>query len=94
MRDKVLKYIFLTGVIFIGFLTVHTCSKPLMSNKTLYQSDVLVVHFDRSKDTIKNVVFFDYLYIDQMNNLVKKDGFIVSTKVKKYKYLNSVKKDL
>jgi len=29
-----------------------------------------------------------------MDNLVKKDGFVVATKVKKYKYLNSVKKSL
>jgi len=29
-----------------------------------------------------------------MDNLVKKDGFVVATKVKKYKYLNSVKKPL
>jgi hypothetical protein len=54
----------------------------------------LVVHFDRSKDTIENVIFFDYLQIDQMNNLVKKDGFVVSTKVKKFKYLRSEVKDL
>jgi hypothetical protein len=54
----------------------------------------MVVHFDKSKDTIENVVFFDYLQIDQMNNLIKKNGIVVSTKVKKFKYLRSEVKDL
>ena len=94
MSSNFLKYIFFTGVIFTFFVTVQTCSRPINYNRILYQTDVVVVHFDRTKDTIRNVVFFDYLYIDQMNNLVKKDGYVVSTKVKKYKYLNSEKKSL
>jgi hypothetical protein len=60
----------------------------------LYVSDVVVVHSDRTRDTIRKVVFFDYLMIDQMDNLVKKDGFVVSQKVKKFKYINTEKKGL
>ena len=89
MSSKFVKYLFLTGIFFLIFITIQTCSRPILRNKTLYETDLLVVHFDRSRDTIKNVVFFDYLMIDQMNNLVKKDGFVVSTKVKKFKYLRS-----
>jgi hypothetical protein len=94
MRNKTLRYIFFTGIIFIGLMSVHTCSLPVMRNKTLYQSDVIVVHYDRSVDTLKDIVFFDYLRIDQMDNLIKKDGFVVSTKVKKFKYLKSIEKKL
>ena len=94
MSDKLFKYIFLTGIIFTFFVTAQTCTRPITHNRVLYQTDVLVVHYDLSRDTIRKVVFFDYLQIDQMDNLVKKDGFVVATKVKKYKYLNSVKKPL
>jgi len=94
MLDKILKYVFLTGVFFTFFATIQTCSRPISHNRTLYQTDVVVVHFDLTRDTVKNVVFFDYLQIDHMNNLIKKDGFVVATKVKKYKYLNSQKKSL
>jgi hypothetical protein len=94
MLDKFFKYIFLTGIFFTFFVTSQTCSRPITHNRVLYQTDIVVVHFDLSKDTLRKVVFFDYLQIDQMDNLVKKDGFVVATKVKKYKYLNSVKKSL
>lgn len=94
MSSKLVKYLFLTGIFFLVFITIQTCSRPILRNKTLYETDVLVVHFDRTSDTIKNVVFFDYLQIDHMNNLVKKDGFVVSTKVKKFKYLRSEIKNL
>jgi hypothetical protein len=94
MLDKFFKYIFLTGIFFTFFVTSQTCSRPITHNRVLYQTDIVVVHFDLSKDTLRKVVFFDYLQIDQMDNLVKKDGFVVASKVKKYKYLNSVKKSL
>jgi hypothetical protein len=94
MLDKFFKYIFLTGIFFTFFVTSQTCSRPITHNRVLYQTDIIVVHFDLSKDTLRKVVFFDYLQIDQMDNLVKKDGFVVASKVKKYKYLNSVKKSL
>ena len=94
MYSKLAKYLFLTGIFFLIFMTIQTCSPPVLRNKTLYETDVLVVHFDRTRDTIKNVVFFDYLQIDRMNNLIKKDGFVVSTKVKKFKYLRSEVKKL
>ena len=84
----------MTGIFFTFFVTSQTCSRPITHNRVLYQTDIVVVHFDLSKDTLRKVVFFDYLQIDQMDNLVKKDGFVVATKVKKYKYLNSVKKSL
>jgi hypothetical protein len=84
----------LTGIFFTFFVTSQTCSRPITHNRVLYQTDIIVVHFDLSKDTLRKVVFFDYLQIDQMDNLVKKDGFVVASKVKKYKYLNSVKKSL
>jgi hypothetical protein len=94
MYSKLAKYLFLTGIFFLLFITIQTCSRPILHNKTLYDTDILVVHFDKSKDTIENVVFFDYLQIDQMNNLIKKNGIVVSTKVKKFKYLRSEVKDL
>jgi hypothetical protein len=94
MYSKFAKYLFLTGIFFLLFITIQTCSRPILHNKTLYDTDILVVHFDKSKDTIENVVFFDYLQIDQMNNLIKKNGIVVSTKVKKFKYLRSEVKDL
>ncbi len=94
MYSKLAKYLFLTGIFFLLFITIQTCSRPILHNKTLYDTDILVVHFDKSKDTIENVVFFDYLQIDQMNNLIKKNGIVVSTKVKKFKYLRSEIKDL
>jgi hypothetical protein len=94
MLDKFFKYIFLTGIFFTFFVTSQTCSRPITHNRVLYQTDIVVVHFDLTRDTVRKVVFFDYLQIDQMDNLVKKDGFVVATKVKKYKYLNSVKKSL
>ena len=84
----------MTGIFFTFFVTSQTCSRPISNNRVLYQTDVVVVHFDLTRDTVRKVVFFDYLQIDQMDNLVKKDGFVVATKVKKYKYLNSVKKSL
>ncbi len=84
----------MTGIFFTFFVTSQTCSRPITHNRVLYQTDIIVVHFDLSKDTLRKVVFFDYLQIDQMDNLVKKDGFVVASKVKKYKYLNSVKKSL
>jgi hypothetical protein len=94
MYSKLAKYLFLTGIFFLFFITIQTCSRPILHNKTLYDTDILVVHFDKSRDTIENVVFFDYLQIDQMNNLIKKNGIVVSTKVKKFKYLRSEIKDL
>ncbi len=94
MYSKLAKYLFLTGIFFLLFITIQTCSRPILHNKTLYDTDIMVVHFDKSKDTIENVVFFDYLQIDQMNNLIKKNGIVVSTKVKKFKYLRSEVKDL
>jgi hypothetical protein len=94
MYSKLAKYLFLTGIFFLLFITIQTCSRPILHNKTLYDTDILVVHFDKSKDTIENVVFFDYLQIDQMNNLIKKNGIVVSTKVKKFKYLRSEVKNL
>jgi hypothetical protein len=94
MYSKLAKYLFLTGIFFLFFITIQTCSRPILHNKTLYDTDILVVHFDKSRDTIENVVFFDYLQIDQMNNLIKKNGIVVSTKVKKFKYLRSEVKDL
>jgi len=94
MYSKLAKYLFLTGIFFLLFITIQTCSRPILHNKTLYDTDILVVHFDKTRDTIENVVFFDYLQIDQMNNLVKKNGIVVSTKVKKFKYLRSEVKDL
>ena len=94
MYSKFAKYLFLTGIFFLIFVTIQTCSPPVLRNKTLYDTDILVVHFDRTRDTIENVVFFDYLQIDQMNNLVNKHGFVVSTKVKKFKYLRSEVKNL
>jgi hypothetical protein len=94
MQFNFSKYLFLTGFFLIVLLSIQTCSRPLLSNRQLYVSDVVVVHSDRTRDTIRKVVFFDYLMIDQMDNLVKKDGFVVASKVKKYKYLNSVKKSL
>ena len=94
MYSKLAKYLFLTGIFFLIFVTIQTCSPPVLRNKTLYETDVLVVHFDRTRDTIENVIFFDYLQIDRMNNLIKKDGFVVPTKVKKFKYLRSEVKKL
>ena len=94
MYSKFAKYLFLTGIFLHIFVTIQTCSPPVLRNKTLYDTDILVVHFDRTRDTIENVVFFDYLQIDQMNNLVNKHGFVVSTKVKKFKYLRSEVKKL
>lgn len=94
MYSKFAKSLFLTGIFFILLITIQTCSPTILHNKTLYETDVLVIHFDRTRDTIENVVFFDYLQIDQMNNLIKKDGFIISTKVKKFKYLRSEEKNL
>ncbi|NBO23076.1 hypothetical protein EBU94_07050 [bacterium] len=94
MQFNFSKYLFLTGFFLIVLLSIQTCSRPLLSNTQLYISDVVVVHSDRTRDTIRKVVFFDYLQIDQMDNLVKKDGFVVSQKVKKFKYINTVKKGL
>ena len=94
MLDKFFKYIFLTGIFFTFFVTSQTCSRPITHNRVLYQTDIVVVHFDLTRDTVRKVVFFDYLQIDQMDNLVKKDGFVVSQKVKKFKYINTVKKGL
>ena len=88
------RYLFFTGFFLVVLLSIQTCSQPLVSHRHLYSSDVVVVHDDWSKDTIRNVVFFDYLQIDQMGNLVKKDGFVVSQKVKKFKFINTVKKGL
>ena len=94
MLDKFFKYIFLTGIFFTFFVTSQTCSRPITHNRVLYQTDIVVVHFDLTRDTVRKVVFFDYLQIDQMDNLVKKDGFVVSQKVKKFKYINTEKKGL
>jgi hypothetical protein len=88
MQFNFSKYLFLTGFFLIVLLSIQTCSRPLLSNRQLYVSDVVVVHSDRSRDTIRKVVFFDYLLIDQMDNLVKKDGFVVSQKLKKFKCHN------
>lgn len=94
MYNKISKYLFLTCVITLFFITIHTCSNKVLSHKILYQSDVVVTHLNNQKDTIRNVIFFDHLEVDQDFNLIKKDGTIVTTNVKKFKYLNSIQKTL
>jgi hypothetical protein len=53
MLDKFFKYIFLTGIFFTFFVTSQTCSRPITHNRVLYQTDIVVVHFDLSKDTLR-----------------------------------------
>ena len=94
MYSKFLKYCFLTGALFTFFITVQTCSRPYIGNKTLYLTDVEITYINNRKDTLRSVVFFDFLELNSLNDLIKKNGEIVSRDVKKFKYLNSTKKKL
>jgi hypothetical protein len=64
-----------------------------VGNKVLYLDKLEIVHLNEQRDTI-NVVYFDYIYINQDRDLVKKDGTLISKSVKKYKCLSHEKTKL
>ena len=93
MSGKFLKYVLITGLILSFFIVIQTCSNKHMGNKSLYLDKLEIVHINKQRDTI-NVVYFDYIYINQDWDLVKKDGTLISKSVKKYKYLSHEKTKL
>ena len=72
---------------------MQTCSRSMVGNKVLYSDKIEVVHLNKKIDTI-NVVYFDYIYINQDWDLVRKNGTLISKSVKKYKYLSHEKTKL
>ncbi len=93
MSGKFLKYILITGLVLSSFILIQTCSAKNVGNKSLYIDKLEIVHINKQRDTI-NVVYFDYIYINQDWDLVKKDGTLISKSVKKYKYLSHEKTTL
>lgn len=93
MFHKLLKYIFLTGLIFTFLIIIQTCNRNIVGYKILYLDKIEVVHLNKKRDTI-NVVYFDYIYINQDWDLVKKDGTLISKSVRKFKYLSHEKTKL
>ena len=74
-------------------MIIQTCNRTIVGNKVLYLDKLEIVHLNEQRDTI-NVVYFDYIYINQDRDLVKKDGTLISKSVKKYKYLSHEKTKL
>ena len=93
MSHKALKYLLVTGLIFTFLMIIHTCNRSMVGNKVLYSDKIEVVHLNKKRDTV-NVVYFDYIYINQDWDLVRKNGTLISKSVKKFKYLSHEKTKL
>ena len=93
MSHKTLKYIFVTGLLFTFFILIQSCNRNMVGNKTTYSDEIEVVHLDKKRDTI-NVIYFDYICINKNRDLVRKNGTLISKRVKKFKYLSHEKTKL
>jgi hypothetical protein len=74
-------------------MIIQTCNRNIVGNKTLYSDKIEVVHLNKKRDTI-NVVYYDYIYINDDWDLVRKNGTLISKRVKKFKYLSHEKTKL
>lgn len=74
-------------------MIIQTCNRSMVGNKVLYSDKIEVVHLNKKRDTI-NVVYFDYIYINQDWDLVRKNGTLISKSVKKFKYISHEKTKL
>ena len=93
MSSKFLKYIFLTGLLFTFFIIIQTCNPNMTGNKAIYSDKLEIIHLDKKRDTI-NVVYYDYIYINEDWDLVRKNGTLISKSVKKYRYISHEKTKL
>lgn len=93
MSSKFLKYILLTGLLLTFFIIVQNCNPNMTGNKTIYSDKLEIIHSDKKIDTI-NVVYYDYIYINEDRDLVKKNGVLISKNVKKFRYLSHEKTKL
>lgn len=65
----------------------------MTGNKTIYSDKLEIIHLDKKRDTI-NVVYYDYIYINEDRDLVKKNGVLISKNVKKFRHLSHEKTKL
>ena len=65
----------------------------MTGNKVIYSDKLEITHLNKQRDTI-NVVYYDYIYINEDLNLVRKNGTLISKSVKKFKYISHEKTKL
>jgi hypothetical protein len=65
----------------------------MTGNKVIYSDKLEIIHLNKKIDTI-NVVYYDYIYINEDLDLVRKNGTLISKSVKKYKYISHEKTKL
>ena len=65
----------------------------MTGNKVIYSDKLEIIHLNKQRDTI-NVVYYDYIYINEDLNLVRKNGTLISKSVKKFKYISHEKTKL